>query len=151
MEKFYWCLRLCPYVLQSCLTFCRPMDCSPPGSSVHGILQARILEWVAMPSCKRSSRSRDQTLVSCIGRWVLYCWRPLGSAWSPDLRPVKSEPLLAGKEGASSGGNQLWQSTLQVTSHQDQLHNLQDPMGGKPCRTPYSKVVKNFRVAGAEH
>ena len=40
---------------QSCLTLCDPMDCSPPGSSVHGILQARILEWVAMPSSKRSS------------------------------------------------------------------------------------------------
>ena len=38
--------------LQSCLTFCDPMDWSPPGSSVHGILQARILEWVAMPSSR---------------------------------------------------------------------------------------------------
>ena len=37
-------------VAQSCLTLCDPMDCSPPGSSVHGILQARMLEWVAMPS-----------------------------------------------------------------------------------------------------
>ena len=37
-------------LLQSCLTLCDPMDCSPPGSSVHGILQARILKWVAMPS-----------------------------------------------------------------------------------------------------
>ena len=37
-------------VIQSCLTLCDPMDCSPPGSSVHGILQARILEWVATPS-----------------------------------------------------------------------------------------------------
>ena len=36
-------------LLQSCLTLCDPMECSPPGSSVHGILQARILEWVAMP------------------------------------------------------------------------------------------------------
>ena len=36
-------------VSQSCLTLCNPMNCSPPGSSVHGILQARILEWVAMP------------------------------------------------------------------------------------------------------
>ena len=39
----------CVKSLQSCLTLCDPMDCSPPGSSVHGILQARILEWVAMP------------------------------------------------------------------------------------------------------
>ena len=38
--------------LQSCPTLCNPMDCSPPGSSVHGILHARVLEWVAMPSSK---------------------------------------------------------------------------------------------------
>ena len=42
-------------VAQSCPTLCDPIDCSPPGSSVHGILQARILEWVAMPSSKVSS------------------------------------------------------------------------------------------------
>ena len=41
--------------LQSCLTHCEPTDCSPPGSSVHVILQARLLEWVAMPSSRRSS------------------------------------------------------------------------------------------------
>ena len=41
--------------LQSCLTLCNPMDCSPPGSSVHGVLQARTLEWVAMPSSRGSS------------------------------------------------------------------------------------------------
>ena len=40
--------------LQSCLTLCDPMDCSPAGSSVHGVFQARILEWVAMPSSRRS-------------------------------------------------------------------------------------------------
>ena len=40
---------LCVLVIQSCLTFCNPVDCSPPGSSVHGILQARILEWVVIP------------------------------------------------------------------------------------------------------
>ena len=39
-------------VAQSCLPLCKPTDCSPPGSSVHGILQARMLEWVAMPSCR---------------------------------------------------------------------------------------------------
>ena len=50
---------------QSCPTLCDPMDCNPPASSVHGILQARILEWVATPS-RRSSRPRDQTQVSCI-------------------------------------------------------------------------------------
>ena len=50
-------------VLQSCPTLCDPMDCSPPGSSVHGILQARMLEWVAIPSSRGSSKPRDQTQV----------------------------------------------------------------------------------------
>ena len=51
--------------LQFCLTLCDPMDCSLPGSSVHGILQARILEWVAISSSRGSSWPRDQTCVSC--------------------------------------------------------------------------------------
>ena len=51
--------------LQSCPTLCKAMDCSPPGSSVHGILQARILEWVAMPSCRGSYWPRVQTCISC--------------------------------------------------------------------------------------
>ena len=49
--------------IQLCLTLCDSMDRSPPGSSVHGIPQARILEWVAMPSSRGSSQSRDQTHV----------------------------------------------------------------------------------------
>ena len=58
--------------LQSYLTFFYPVDSCLPGSSVHGILQARILEWVAMSSSRGSSQPRDQThvsSVSCIGRW----------------------------------------------------------------------------------
>ena len=51
---------------------CNPMNCSPPGSSVHGILQARLLEWGAIPFYRGSSRPRDQTRVSCIGRRILY-------------------------------------------------------------------------------
>ena len=69
--------------LQSCSTFCDPTDCSRPGSSVHGILQSRILEWVAMPSSRGSSQPRGQTCISsisCVGRQVLYHWRHLGLA-----------------------------------------------------------------------
>ena len=51
-----WCMSA--QLLQSCLTLCDPMDCSSPGSSVHGSLQARILEWVAMPSSKELSNPR---------------------------------------------------------------------------------------------
>ena len=61
-------------VTKSCLTLCNPMDCSLPGSSVHEILQARILKWVAMPSFRGSSRPRYWTHVSCIGRQSLYHW-----------------------------------------------------------------------------
>ena len=53
-------------VVQLCPTLWDPMDCSPPGSSVHGLLQARTLEWFAMPSSRGSSRPRDQTQVSHI-------------------------------------------------------------------------------------
>ena len=53
-------------VAQSCLTLCDSMDYSLLGSSVHGILQARILEWVAMPFSRESFRPRDQAQVSCI-------------------------------------------------------------------------------------
>ena len=63
----------CAKSLQLCPTICNPMDCSPPGSSIHGILQARILEWVAVPSSRGSSWPRDPTVsyISCIGKQVL--------------------------------------------------------------------------------
>ena len=51
---------------QSCPSLCGPMDSSPPGSSVHGISQAKILEWVAISSSRGSSQLRDRTCVSCI-------------------------------------------------------------------------------------
>ena len=61
--------------IQLCLTLCSSLDCSPPGFLVHGILQAIILEWVAMPSSRGSSQPRDRThvsYVSCVNRRVLY-------------------------------------------------------------------------------
>ena len=57
---------------KSCPTLYDPMGCSPPGSSVHGILQARILRWAAISFSRGSSQPRDQTHVSSIGRWILY-------------------------------------------------------------------------------
>ena len=69
-------------LLQLCLILCDPMDCSPSGASVWGIIHARILEWVAMPSSKGSSQLKDQTCVSyisCTGRGVLYLECHLGS------------------------------------------------------------------------
>ena len=73
--NLFFCLYMCvrAKLLQSCLTPCDTMDRSLPGFSVHGILQARILEWVAMPSSRGPSQARDQTrvsYVSCTGRQV---------------------------------------------------------------------------------
>ena len=65
------------WVTQWCLTLCDPMDCT--GSSVHGILQAKLLEWVAIPFSRESSQPRDWTHVSCTCRWILYHLRYLGS------------------------------------------------------------------------
>ena len=65
-------------VAQSCLTLCDCMDRSPPGSSVHSILQARILEWVTMPFSRGSSRPRDLTRVSCIAGEFFYPLRHPG-------------------------------------------------------------------------
>ena len=72
----------CARSLQWCPTLCDPVDCGPPGSSIHGILQSRILEWVTMPFSRGSSQPRNQNQVSCTaagsllseppGKWWLY-------------------------------------------------------------------------------
>ena len=67
----------CYLVAKTCLTLCNHMDCNPPGSPVHGIFQARILEWVAISFSRSFPQSTDQTCVSwvsCIGRQILNCW-----------------------------------------------------------------------------
>ena len=73
---FYVFIILFVYMLvaQLCLTLCDPKDCSPPGSSVHGILQARMLEWVAIPFSRASSWPRDQTCISSMAGRFLTVW-----------------------------------------------------------------------------
>ena len=72
-------------VAQSCLTLCSTMDCSLPGSSVHGLLQAKILEWLAIPFSRASFWPRDQTRVSCIaGRFFCHLSHQ-GSPKSTDM------------------------------------------------------------------
>ena len=74
-------------VTQSSQTHVDPTDCSPPGSSVHGILQARIQEWVAILFSRGSSQPRDQTWVSCIAG-ILYHLSHQGSPKMPLLRLI---------------------------------------------------------------
>ena len=79
LKKDAW--NMCVLVAQSCPTLCNSMDCSSPGSCLHGLLQARILEWVAIPFSRGSSQPRDQTQVFCMaGR--LFTTEPQGSTWN---------------------------------------------------------------------
>ena len=75
-----WPTRYCS-VAKSCLIVCDPVDCRLPGSSVKGISQARILEWVAISFPKASSQLRDQICVSCVSRLILYHW----ATWEASL------------------------------------------------------------------
>ena len=81
------CMFMWKSVAQSCLTLCDPMNCNPPGFSVHGILQARILESVAIPFSRGSLWPRDWAWVSCIaGRFF--------TVWATEKSQVYTEPLF---------------------------------------------------------
>ena len=91
------CVSVCVCVCvcaQLCLTYCDPRDYSPPGSAVHGISQARLLEWAAISSSRGSSWPRDWTCLSyicCIGRQILYCW----VIWEAHLYITSKQILLS--------------------------------------------------------
>jgi len=72
-------------VAQSCPILCDPMDCRPPGSTILGILQARILQWVAISFSRGSSQPRDQTYISCIGRQIVYHY----ATWEASLMGIE--------------------------------------------------------------
>ena len=89
-------------VTQSCLTHSDPMDCSPPGFSVHGILQARILESVAMPSSRRSSPPRE--LPRKVGKDIALLWnQPEARTGTHGLTTSLSEVTEAGGAGRGRG------------------------------------------------
>ena len=97
-------------VTQLCLTLCDHMDCSPPGSSVNEILQARVLEWVAIPFSTGSSWPRDQTWVSQIAGRFFTLWatkevvvkESACSAGDPGLILSQEDPLEKGMATHSS-------------------------------------------------
>ena len=77
---------------QSCMTLCDPMDCSPPGSSVHGIPQARILVWAAISFSRGSSQPRDWIWVSCIAGEFFTNWATREAPW---LKYLLLFPLMS--------------------------------------------------------
>ena len=117
--------------LQSCPALCDPMDCSPPGSPVHGILQARILEWAAISFSRGSSRPRDQICVSCIADGFFttkppekphYDWGFLGSS------VVKNTLANAGDPGDTGLIPGSGRSPKEGNSYPLQYSYLENPM-----------------------
>ena len=101
-------------VTQFCPTLCIPMDCSPLGSSVHGIFQARILEWVSIPFSRESSRPRDQTWVSCIAGRSLTIWVHQGNPFMVGIKTNFYGVLLC---SLSSFSNQILQKRQNLPSY----------------------------------
>ena len=93
-------------VIQPWLSLCDPMGCSPPGSSVHGIFQARILEWVAIPFSKWSSPPRDQTWVSCSAGRFFASWATREVKWTEVAQPCLTlcDPMDCSLPGSSVDG-----------------------------------------------
>ena len=119
-----YCAVLC-LVAQLSLTLCNPMGCSPPGSSVHRILQARILEWVVMPSSRLFSPPRDQTHIISMGsRRVRHNW---GTSLSLSLSCIgegNGNPLQCSCLENPRDGRALWAAIYGVTQSRTQLKQL---------------------------
>ena len=111
-------------VSKSCQSICDPMDCSPPGSSVHGISQARILEWVAISSSRGPSWSRDRTCVS----FLLYL---AGGFFITELPGKPSHPFWDGKDW---GGEERERKQLVLQCHAYSLLTDGSAKFDQPCR-----------------
>ena len=97
LEYYSIIKRMCAcLVSQQCLTLCDPMDCSPQGSSVYEILQARILEWVAMPSSRRSSQLRNWTQVSRITGRFFNVWATREACTKNEAVPIAATRMDLG-------------------------------------------------------
>ena len=107
-------------VAQSCLTLCKLMNCSPPGSSVHRIFQARIPEWIAISSSKGSSQLRDRTHVSCdssIGRFFTseLPGKPSLKEFSQSLQLLSPVWLFASPWTAARQASRAWSNSCPLS------------------------------------
>ena len=130
-------------VAQLYTILCNPMDCSPPGFSVHGILQARTLEWVVMPSSRRSSFPTQGWNPSC--RWILYHLSHQGSpGWFRRCRHRRGR----------GGGGLSWRHAAgrkrgDTESHLDRCRGLWRGWGGRKGR-PYACVTREAGRGGEQ-
>ena len=152
-------------VTQSCPTLWDPRDCSPPGSSVHGILQARILEWVAISFSRGSSQPRDRTQVSCIGGRCFNLWatREAPLYYKPTAniilngKKLKALPLKSGRREAKSKGEKERYKHLNVEfqkiARRDMKAFLSDQCKEIEEKTPgmYSTEIRPHEVTARRH
>ena len=132
-------------IAQSCPTLCDPTDCSPPGSSVCEILQARILEWVSIPFSRGSSQSRDRTCTLPHCRQILYRLSHQGS-------PESKKPLCQIVRAATTKYHKLsglkqfiyCLTVLEARSPKSrcqQGHALSESKKGRNCSMPFSQFL----------
>ena len=139
---------------QLCPILCDPIDCSPPGSSVRGIFQARILEWVVIPFSRGSFRPRNWTWIfcdSCIGRQIVYYC----TTWEASVNPKMSHPEQAyfweqgevkrtdcGKNG--SKWVPAFKKDLKYDGNSDCMHTKITEDWGRTYKATWVKWVKSF-------
>ena len=131
----------CCSVAKPCLPPCDPMDCIlPPGSSVHGILQASILEWVAISFSRGSSQTRDQTHVSCIGRRILYHWATREDPWWNYTNILKRTTFIRIDVSIKARMTTSYAKTFDCVDH-NKLENSERDGNTRPPELPLEKPV----------
>ena len=131
--------------------FCDPMDCNPPGSPVHGISQARILEWVVISYFRGSSQPRDPTHVSCIscfGRQILYrcaTWEaPISHSWkvNPSRDPgICNQLFISRGAGAGTQRQQPGERSYVFRTTKVRLLTTCQPLGAASMAHPASSAA----------
>ena len=140
----FWSMCCC-LVAQSCLTLCDPMDCSPPGFSVRGISQARILEWVAISFSRGSSPPRD-----CIDRWSQPKYQThvscIGSVFLTTETPQKTTACVADQIILKYYLSKVW--SLPVAQTAKNLPVMQDPWVRKiPFTVVYIDYLESTKIS----
>ena len=148
-------------LLHSCLTLCNPMDCSPPGSSVHGILQARILEWVASSFSRGASWPRDRNCVSYVScsYFSVLIWTSLEAQTAKNLPAIQETQVWSlGWEDPLEKGMAI-QSTILAwripwTEEPGESHgqgSLENPMGRGAWRATVHGVTESDMTERLTH
>ena len=145
-------------VTQLCLTLCDPMNCSPSGFPVHGNLQARVLEWIAIPFSRGSSRPRDWTLVFCIPGRFYAIWAIGKSCYLPSdqIRSViQSCPTLCDLMIRSMPGLPVCHQLLEFT--ESHVHGVSDaiqpshPLSSPSLLPPIPHSIRVFSNESTLH